>query len=808
MLTWQYADVGLHASRHLPGAPAAAVFNPVISEATAGLLGLALLLFPDGRLPSRRWRPALASLLAGIVLLVLAGTLRPGPYAEPFAAVSNPFGLGGRAPRMDAVDFAGWLFVVAGIGAGAAAMVVRLRRARGVERQQLKLVLAVGAVAATVAALVMATWLVWPTGHLQARIAVLGVCFARRSRSLPGWRSCATASTRSTSSSTARSSTRRSRVILAAAFAATTCCSGRRSAAARRGRPRRRRSLVAVAFRPLRARVQDAVDRRFNRARYDALRRMADFLEDLRAGRAAPEEVEGVLREVLADPRLELRFFLPESELLRRRPRAARRATPRRRAGADPDRARRAAARAWCSTTPRRGERPRACCAGRRGRRPGDRDRAAAGGAAPPARRGRGLPGADRRPPANEERRRIERDLHDGAQQRLVSIGLALRHAQHELGRLRRERAGTTLDGAVAEIAIAIDELRELAHGLPPGQLDAGTRPGAPRARPPRARAGRGRRRPRERFDRGVEAAAYFIACEGLTNAVKHAHATQDRARARRARTASSSSRSPTTASAAPRRPRAPACAGLADRVAAYGGTLRIDSAPGAGTDADRGAAVRVVIAEDQVLLREGLGAAVRGRRPRGRRVARRRRRAARRGRRARPRPRRPRHPDAADVHRRGRARGAERSSRRTPSSACSCSPSTSRPRHAVELVALGGFGYLLKDRVLDVGEFLAAAERVADGGSALDPQVVASLVVARGDGDPLAELTEREREVLELMAEGLTNAGIAKRLVPQRAHGRGARAPRAHEARHPRGEDAHRRVLAVLACLGATQPR
>src|SRR4029079_12492233 len=84
---------------------------------------------------------------------------------------------------------------------------------------------------------------------------------------------------------------------------------------------------------------------------------------------------------------------------------------------------------------------------------------------------------------------------------------------------------------------------------------------------------------------------------------------------------------------------------------------------------------------------------------------------------------------------------------------------------HAVELVTLGGFGYLLKDRVLDVGEFLAAAERVAAGGSALDPQVVARLLSpAAGDG-PLTGLSEREREVLKLMAEGLTNSGIAKRL-------------------------------------------
>ena len=125
---------------------------------------------------------------------------------------------------------------------------------------------------------------------------------------------------------------------------------------------------------------------------------------------------------------------------------------------------------------------------------------------------------------------------------------------------------------------------------------------------------------------------------------------------------------------------------------------------------------------------------------------------------------------------------------------------------HAVELVSLGGFGYLLKDRVLEVGEFLVAAERVANGGSALDPQVVASLVSVRGDDDRLADLTEREREVLELMAEGLTNAGIAKRLYLSE------RTVEAH-VRHvlmklnmPESEDGHRRVLAVLAHLGATQ--
>jgi DNA-binding NarL/FixJ family response regulator len=122
---------------------------------------------------------------------------------------------------------------------------------------------------------------------------------------------------------------------------------------------------------------------------------------------------------------------------------------------------------------------------------------------------------------------------------------------------------------------------------------------------------------------------------------------------------------------------------------------------------------------------------------------------------------------------------------------------------HAVALVTLGGFGYLLKDRVLEVSDFLSAAERVARGGSALDPQVVATLF-ADATGSPLSALTDRERTVLELMAEGLTNTGIAKRLFLSE------RTVEAH-VRHvlgkldmPEREDDHRRVLAVLAHLDA----
>lgn len=122
----------------------------------------------------------------------------------------------------------------------------------------------------------------------------------------------------------------------------------------------------------------------------------------------------------------------------------------------------------------------------------------------------------------------------------------------------------------------------------------------------------------------------------------------------------------------------------------------------------------------------------------------------------------------------------------------------------AVSLVSGRGFGYLLKDRVLNVEEFIDAAERVAAGGSALDPQVVSTLVSGDVAGGELAELSARELEVLSLMAEGLTNAGIAKRLVlterTVESHTRSVFQKLSLQGE----EDGHRRVLAVLSYLGA----
>ena len=123
---------------------------------------------------------------------------------------------------------------------------------------------------------------------------------------------------------------------------------------------------------------------------------------------------------------------------------------------------------------------------------------------------------------------------------------------------------------------------------------------------------------------------------------------------------------------------------------------------------------------------------------------------------------------------------------------------------YAMELLAdsAEGVGYLLKDRVADVGEFASAVRRVAEGGSALDPTIVSRLVGRRRGSDPLADLTPREREVLEQMAEGRSNKAIASRLfVTERAVEKHVTSIFG-KLRLPASSEDHRRVLAVLAYL------
>jgi signal transduction histidine kinase len=533
--------------------------------------------FPDGRLPSPRWRRVAFGTAAAFAAFLVLSFFDSEPFESPYEHVDKPLpGLPGIFGLLWPLAFLGML---AGLVAGAQAVRTRFRRARGIERLQLKWL-------AYTAVLVPATLLVCVAGALATGSGddgdVFNALFFFMLGAIPT--SVGVAVLRYRLYDIDRVINRTLvygllTLLLAGAYAATTILLGTGLGSGSAWPTAVATLLVAVAFRPLRGRVQDAVDRRFSRARYDARRRIVGFLDDLRAGRAAPEAVEPVFREVLSDPRLELRFFLPESELYvdaRGRladdtPKDGRVQTPVTRAGLP---------LGMVLHSPVDEERPGLL----------EEVVEAAGLAIEIARlrvelrRQLDEVEASRARIVSagyEERRRLERDLHDGAQQRLISIGLALRHAQHELGD-SPAKAGESIDGAVREIDIAAGELQELARGVRPAQLDAGLTPAlrelAARAPLPVQVRANG-----ERFPQELEAAAYFIASEGLTNAVKHSAAQQVTLSAeRRNGTLAISISDDGIGGASPNG--GTGLRGLADRAAAHGGTLAIESEPDRGT--------------------------------------------------------------------------------------------------------------------------------------------------------------------------------------------------------------------------------
>jgi signal transduction histidine kinase len=180
-----------------------------------------------------------------------------------------------------------------------------------------------------------------------------------------------------------------------------------------------------------------------------------------------------------------------------------------------------------------------------------------------------------------EERRRLERDLHDGAQQRLVSIGLAIRHVQGRLG-AGGGGVGSQLDAAVDEVTRTIEELREMARGVRPACLDDGL------AAALRDLASRSPLRTdvdatTERFAESIEAAAYFVASEALTNCVKHARASRVTVSAVRDNGSLVLRIADDGVGGAVAGERS-GLAGISDRVAALGGSVSVSSPAGKGT--------------------------------------------------------------------------------------------------------------------------------------------------------------------------------------------------------------------------------
>ena len=579
LLLYQYAAYGLTRPGGVPGMATAAWLSNPVSQPSAALIGLSLMLFPDGRLASPRWRWAAVLCCVAAVLVSVPSLLEPGAIPAPFASLSNPIELDGIRGAAIAAGIVGWVLAVAGMALGATSLFIRRRSSHGDARQQLKLLLAVGAVVAGLTAFDMLTWLPWPHGDLSARIGVIGLLLTVFVVAV------GVAVTRyrlyDVDAALERTAVYGALTfLLAAAWAVIALAVGTALGGDSRWATAGATLVVAVAFRPLRAALQDLVDRRFNRVRYEAIQRVSGFLERLRSGQSAPEEIEPLLRELLSDPDLELRFFLPESQVYvdtagtqpKDDPADTRIRTPVLRAGAP------VALVLHRPTGPQRPDplvtlveagglaieiaRLRVELRRQLAEVEASRARIVAAG--------------------NAERRRIERDLHDGAQQRLVSIGLRLRHAQHQLGSAQPAHADETLEQAVMELAIAIDELRELAHGLPPAQLDAGLYP-ALRELAVRAPVPVQVHTTTDRFSVGLEAAAYFVACEGLTNAIKHSNASGVVLSAQRSNGHLIIQITDDGVGGAVDK-LGGGLRGLHDRVAAHGGSLRVESAPDKGT--------------------------------------------------------------------------------------------------------------------------------------------------------------------------------------------------------------------------------
>jgi hypothetical protein len=301
-LAYQYADQALYVRDSLPGGEGAAWLQNLGLPPSFGLLGVSLLLFPDGRLPSRRWRPALWLALTGMTLIVVGYALRPGPLDDPFVGVSNPLGVSGAFDLMDAGTGLGWLLMGASVALAAASLVFRLRRSKGYERQQLKWIAFAAGVTGIAVVADVVSFFVSLEGINQIRIVLLGVGFS----AFPVAAGIAILRYRlydidvvinrtlvyGALTATLAGVYIGSVLLLQLLLSGLTKDSGLAVAASTLS--------VAALFRPARGRIQETVDRRFYRSKYDAARTLDRFGTHLR-DEVALHSLSAELCAVVAD---------------------------------------------------------------------------------------------------------------------------------------------------------------------------------------------------------------------------------------------------------------------------------------------------------------------------------------------------------------------------------------------------------------------------------------------------------------------------------------------------------------------------
>ena len=541
--------------------------------------------FPSGRLLSPRWRWIALGAAISFAGFITVAILDPAAFYGENAAIPNPMADNAVAAWLGSAY--AWLSLPLLLGmlgslvAGAVAIRIRLRRSVGIERlQTIWLAWAAALVPVTLLLCIssgllglalgvtIVDWVVFPLLLLIdiAVAASVGIAVGR-------YRLYAIERLVNRTLVYAVLT-----ALLVSAFAGLTIGLGVLVGSGSEWITAAATLVVAVAFLPLRRRIQDVVDRRFSRARYQGVRRVRAFEDEVRDGRRAPEEIGGVLAQALGDPRADLRFWLPGTE-------AFADASGEVSDLPDDDRARTDIDRDGVPTAVLLHD---PSLLDRRDLLDGVLAAAALSIEMARLRVEVRLQLAEVEASrvriveaGYEERRRLERDLHDGAQQRLVSLGVQVRRLQRTLPR-GAAVLSPALDRVVDEIGAAIGDLRQIAAGVRPARLDDGLSA---------ALADLARTAPipvdvdvpLERVHASVEAAAYFVACEALTNAVRYASASHVSMRAVRENGTLLVSVTDDGIGGAVVR-RGSGLAGLQDRVAAHGGTLEVVSPRGRGT--------------------------------------------------------------------------------------------------------------------------------------------------------------------------------------------------------------------------------
>jgi PAS domain S-box-containing protein len=419
---------------------------------------------------------------------------------------------------------------------------------------------------------------------------------------------------------------------------------------------------------------------------------------------------------------------------------------------------------------------------------------------------------------ADDARRTIERDLHDGAQQQFVAVAMRLEDARRRL-KSEPAQAARLVEAAVVDLHDAIEELRRIAHGMHPAELPERGLEGALRtlarrsATPVDVKVG-----DLGRLPPAVEAAAYFVAAEATANAVKHGNAKQVDLALVTTRDALRLTITDDGVGGAAFG-YGTGLQGLRDRAIAIGGDLTLESPAGgptvitaelplrasSSTASDARVALKVVLADDAVLIREALGellaragievAAEAGDASSLLRAVE------------------EHEPEVAivDIHmpptqtREGIGAALEIRNR-YPGVGVLLLSTHIEVKEAVELFSAtaSSVGYLLKDSVSNLDELIDALTRINEGGTVLDPKLVVDLLRRTRQTNPLDVLTPRERDVVGLMAEGRSNAGIAKALWVTEGAVEKHIKHIFNKLGIPPAPDSHRRVLAVITFLDA----